>query len=59
MMEKLAKRLDGEFPQFSWESIRANVSSKAKDELTPELQELLQTANEGDLFLWGRVKATE
>lgn len=59
MMEKLAKRLDGDFPQFSWESTRANVSTKAKDELTPELYELLQTANEGDLFLWGRVKATE
>lgn len=58
----LAAALAGEYPDFSWESLRANTSKKeaADDDLmaeSPELSERLRAANASDLALLDWLRA--
>jgi hypothetical protein len=55
-LEKLAAELAGNFPEFTWESVRANVTGKARETdrfmvEPPQLTERLREANADDLAL--------
>jgi hypothetical protein len=52
-VRKLAESIADNYPDFTWESVRANVSTKGKatDADTPEFTALLNDANRDDLQL--------
>lgn len=61
-LEKLAAELAADFPEFTWESIRANTTEKAKqiDRFMvepPQLTERLREANADDLALMSWLEA--